>query len=276
MFIGYLPKLPPGYHKPVALSLLAILIIFAGGIALFGNAERPLPNAHFEFGQLSEHEGFLQLSPYPMLQIEIGKDPSGKTIFQSLLLVNSGKLGAKAIVQKIADEATLPLETSLVKLRGSLIYYDGKTVLELTEGDDAYLGITKVPEPDYSITRLSLGEKTYQGEIVDPKCFFGVMNPGYGKVHLSCARRCLSGGIPPVLKLSRSQEEVRYLLLTNSAGEPLGMEILPLVGFETTISGQLSQRNDWHYLAIDDEVISRLSAKAVALPTLYGQIPICR
>ena len=38
-----------------------------------------------------------------------------------------------------------------------------------------------------------------RGEIVDSKCYLGVMNPGEGTVHRDCAARCLSGGLPPML-----------------------------------------------------------------------------
>jgi hypothetical protein len=42
-----------------------------------------------------------------------------------------------------------------------------------------------------------LGAVQWTGEIVDSKCYLGVMNPGNGKVHRDCAARCISGGIPP-------------------------------------------------------------------------------
>lgn len=281
LYVGYLPKLPPGHKRPVAVALAALGLMVVLAIVLFTIAERPLPNAHFDYGTLTEHEGILQLSPYPMLQIDRGKDPSGKTIFQSLLLVNAGKHGAKDIAQRIAEGTTLPLETSMVKLRGTLIYFDGKSVLELSEGIDAFLGIRKIPEPDYSTSSHTLGEMILKGEVVDPKCFFGVMNPGYGKVHLSCARRCLSGGIPPVFRTTDTKRP-QYYVLTSKNGEVLGMEILPLVGYETTLSGLVSERNDWQYFAISDSVLSRLSAKALENPTnaalspLIAQIPVCR
>jgi hypothetical protein len=38
-----------------------------------------------------------------------------------------------------------------------------------------------------------------RGEIVDSKCFLGVMVPGSGKTHKDCASLCLRGGIPPAL-----------------------------------------------------------------------------
>lgn len=46
---------------------------------------------------------------------------------------------------------------------------------------------------------LELGETTLKGEIVDSKCYLGVMNPGNLKAHRACAINCIQGGVPPVL-----------------------------------------------------------------------------
>jgi hypothetical protein len=56
------------------------------------------------------------------------------------------------------------------------------------------------------------------GQIVDSKCYFGVMNPGEGEVHRSCATRCLSGGIPPAL-VSRDVDGRSVYLLADASGE---------------------------------------------------------
>ena len=50
-----------------------------------------------------------------------------------------------------------------------------------------------------------------KGEIVDPKCFFGVMKPGEGKPHKDCAIRCILGGIPPVLKVTDESWQSKLL-----------------------------------------------------------------
>jgi hypothetical protein len=60
-----------------------------------------------------------------------------------------------------------------------------------------------------------LGEMQLTGEIVDSKCFFGVMNPGAGKVHRDCAARFISGGIPPAFLVRDSSGNVVTLLLAH-------------------------------------------------------------
>ena len=63
---------------------------------------------------------------------------------------------------------------------------------------------------------VDLGEHTLRGEIVDIKCYLGVMKPAHGKPHRSCAARCISGGIPPVLMVKDRDGDTNYLLLVSA------------------------------------------------------------
>jgi hypothetical protein len=58
---------------------------------------------------------------------------------------------------------------------------------------------------------VSLGTQTLIGEIVDSKCYLGVMNPGALIPHRACAIRCISGGIPPVLLVRQSDRSAALL-----------------------------------------------------------------
>ena len=64
-------------------------------------------------------------------------------------------------------------------------------MLEMTEGSLQVIGDGAGGNPSYQ----PLGAVTLTGEIVDSKCFLGVMNPGNLKPHKACAIRCISGGI---------------------------------------------------------------------------------
>jgi hypothetical protein len=66
--------------------------------------------------------------------------------------------------------------------------------------------------PERSAGGLGLMELT--GEIVDSKCFLGVMVPGAGKTHKDCASLCLRGGIPPALHVQDRDGRSALLLLT--------------------------------------------------------------
>ena len=81
-----------------------------------------------------------------------------------------------------------------------------------------------------------LGEVQLTGEIVDSKCYFGVMNPGAGKVHRDCAVRCISGGIPPAFLVRDAGGNLVTLLLANWK-----RELLEHIAEPVTIHGRLSR-----------------------------------
>jgi hypothetical protein len=90
---------------------------------------------------------------------------------------------------------------------------------------------------------------TVTGEIVDSKCYLGVMNPGQGKVHRDCAARCLSGGIPPIFVTTDGREQ---FLLVGLDGRALGRDALrEFVAEPITIRGDLLQQGESRLLKID-------------------------
>jgi len=94
-----------------------------------------------------------------------------------------------------------------------------------------------------------LGTVTVTGEIVDSKCYLGVMNPGQGKVHRDCAARCLSGGIPPIFI---STDGYQQFLLVGLDGLALKRDALrEFIGEPVTIRGQVLARGDSRFLAVD-------------------------
>ena len=79
-------------------------------------------------------------------------------------------------------------------------------------------------------TTKQLGTIAIKGEIVDPKCFFGVMKPGEGKPHKDCAIRCILGGIPPVLKVTNEEGRQNYYLIVGANGEKMNEAVQDYVG----------------------------------------------
>jgi hypothetical protein len=49
------------------------------------------------------------------------------------------------------------------------------------------------------VSTEDLGAFTLVGEIVDSKCYLGIMNPGETNPHRECAALCIGGGIPPLI-----------------------------------------------------------------------------
>ena len=100
---------------------------------------------------------------------------------------------------------------------------------------------------------------TLQGEIIDPKCYFGVMKPGKGKIHRSCAVRCVSGGIPPVLATTDHNNISQYYLLTSLNGAPINESVLPFIGKPSEITGIVEKMEDWYLLKINPDDIQIVS-----------------
>ena len=105
---------------------------------------------------------------------------------------------------------------------------------------------------------LNLGEHTLRGEIVDIKCYLGVMKPAHGKPHRSCAARCISGGIPPVLMVRDRDGDTNHLLLVSADGRTVNREVLPLVAEPVEITGRVVRLGDWLVLQASPETYRRL------------------
>jgi hypothetical protein len=102
---------------------------------------------------------------------------------------------------------------------------------------------------------LSAGRETQlKGEILDPKCWFGVMKPGEGKVHKSCAIRCISGGIEPVFRVTNGLEN-DYYILKGTNGEDINQDILDYVAEPVYIDAEVEKVNGWNVAYVDPEAI---------------------
>ena len=104
-------------------------------------------------------------------------------------------------------------------------------------------------QPTIQETIRDLGTVTLTGEIVDSKCYLGVMNPGQGKVHRDCAARCLSGGIPPILVTTDGREQ---FLLVGPDGRALGRDALrEFIAEPIRIQGELLESGSTQLLKVD-------------------------
>lgn len=107
--------------------------------------------------------------------------------------------------------------------------------------------------PAGSETIEHLGTVTLTGEIVDSKCYLGVMNPGQGKVHRDCAARCISGGIPPIFVTSDAHDQ---FLLVGLDGRALGRNALrEFIAEPITIEGERLQTGSTQLLKIDPKAL---------------------
>ncbi len=135
----------------------------------------------------------------------------------------------------------------------------GKALLQLSDDSDILM-ISQDKIQARKGMLLALGEVTLQGKVVDPKCYFGVMNPSEGKVHRSCAIRCISGGIPPVF---HSSEKSDYFLLLGENLQPLNQEVLNIVGDNISLKGRVFEFDDWKIIMINRSELHTISETAI-------------
>lgn len=227
-YIGWQEKAPPGISR--FLKRVVPLIVLAGLSAIvvvfLGSRDAFAPSV-FEFGNVQTFEGILSEHPYPTLLVDRPRASGPLPAFSRYYLVGEGKFGA--------DEDMLGLDGQRVRFAGTLIYRDDQTMIEVVGGSvEAVAGNTAA-----TAATESLGTHTLRGEIVDSKCFFGVMNPGHLKPHRACATRCISGGIPPVLVVRDGQGNAVYFLLQDAAGEAVNDRVLDKIAEPVEITGEV-------------------------------------
>lgn len=220
-------------QKLIAIGITAAAILSAGFIAAL---QRPFPAAAFEFQQFRQHAGYLLLEPFPILV-------EGRDMFP---LVAPGKHGA--------DPLFPGMQGASVSLSASRIHRGAAEILEVVPESIRRAGGHDAEGPP---PMESLGQATLSGEIVDSKCFLGVMNPGAGRVHRECAIRCISGGVPPVFVALDAGGKSHFLWLTDLAGKPLSKQILDYVAEPVRVSGGLYRQGSLIFFRIDPSSLRR-------------------
>jgi hypothetical protein len=204
-YVGYFPKAPRELARFVIRIVAGIFLLAIAICAVLVLAQAPFAAAKFEYGISRAYEGMVYSKPYPMLI-------AGGSQF---LLVAPGKHGFSAPPDGRA------------KLNATLIERGPDAMLEVSQ-------IERLSSSEEQLNEVSLGSVDIAGEIVDSKCYLGVMNPGATKVHRDCATRCISGGVPPALVARDSMGAVQFILVT-------GIDVLPYVAESVEVSGTLSR-----------------------------------
>ncbi|MGB5818676.1 MAG: hypothetical protein WBG90_04265 [Saonia sp.] len=251
-YIGYVDKVAPRIKKTLKHFLLFSLVVLLGIAAVFALTQHTATNSAFEFDTETKITGIYHEMPYPMLKVKIGD-----TAFKNIVLLGFGKFGANPYLEKIHREVD-QLSGSTLSIEGNLIYYNGKTLLQITSDEK----ITLIEKADAELLpkpKVLVNDMELLGEIIDPKCYFGVMKPGKGKIHRSCAVLCISGGIPPVLATTDANNILEYYLITDRDGNAIHQDILPFVGKPSQLIGTVVELEDWYQLRIDTENIKDLN-----------------
>jgi hypothetical protein len=255
-YVGYLPKAPTTLARfvrkvTIALGLLAVI---AAVVLVAG--QMPFANSAFEYGKLRSFDGVVVTRPFPTLLVARPGQTGQDDKYSRYLLVAPGK--------HAADDVLARFDGKQVRLQGQLIYREGETMVEIAPNS---IAVTDAA-PTVQETNRDLGTVTVTGEIVDSKCYLGVMNPGQGKVHRDCAARCLSGGIPPIFVTTNGRQQ---LLLVGLDGRVLGRDALrQFIAEPITIRGDLLQQGESRLLRIDARTLhhsaDRIEAALVSEP----------
>jgi len=246
-YIGWETKAAPGIGRTVRKAVIGLLILALLVPIALAVSQRMIGTSVFEWGTLKNFSGVLQISPYPHLLVPRPGNAAGQPRFSTYYLVAPWKFG-------LNREALATLDGQTISLKGTLIYRGNQTMIEVVPDSIQATNVattSAVPQP------ISLGKQTLIGEIVDSKCFLGVMNPGQLTPHRACAIRCISGGVPPVLLVRQKDGPAIYLLLVSADGKPVNKQVLDLVAEPVEITGEVERQGELLILRADPSTYQR-------------------
>jgi len=248
-YIGWEAKAARGIgrkvRKVVAVALALALLV----PAVLAVSQRMIGASVFEWGNLKTFSGVLQVTPCPHLLVpRPGGVNGGQQAFSTYYLVAPWKFG-------LNHDAIAPLDGRPVTLTGTLIYRGSQTMIEVLP---ASIQATNIATTRALPQSIALGKQKFVGEIVDSKCFLGVMNPGQLIPHRACAIRCISGGVPPVLLVRQTNGPAIYLLLVSADGKPVNKQVLHLVAEPVEITGEVERQGELLILRAEPATYRRI------------------
>jgi hypothetical protein len=248
-YIGWEAKAAPTIGKTVRKAVIGFLLLALITAALLAISQHMIGASVFEWGTVKKFSGVLKLQPYPHLLVSRPGATGNQTAFSTYSLVAPFKFG-------LDREKLSKLDGKTVSLQGTLIYRGNQTMVEALPES---IKIADQLSPSLRGTEtIGLGRQTLTGEIVDSKCFLGVMNPGQLLPHRACAIRCISGGVPPVLLVRQKAGPAIYLLLVSADGSPVNQQVLDLVAEPVQITGDIERQGDWLILRANPTTYRRV------------------
>ncbi len=256
-YIGWMPKAPDGFAAHIRKVVIAILILVVTTGIVLALQQRKFSTSGFEFGQLTEVKGIYRQFPVPSLKVMTQQDAFGNSSFITMPLTGYGKFGAEAAIAELEKTNNTILDKKEITIRGTLLYSDGKTLLQIDKNDDPLIEVGET-EAVHSIPLIKeLGTVQLTGEVLDPKCYFGVMKPGHGKPHRDCAIRCIAGGMSPVFWVKNEKGESDYYLLLDENGEKMNDALKDHVAEPVSLEARAVQFDDWIILYVNKNSIKR-------------------
>jgi hypothetical protein len=239
-FIGYALPMPSAVGRFVGRAVTGLVLGVLAWAAVIASEHVTLEGGTFEFGHPQRFAGTIVERPYPALRLDA---TDGKSI-ATLLLVAPGKHGADSMVRG--------LDGRHASLTGTRIRRGALTMIEIEPASLA-LKERSVSDPG-TAAEAALGgtdSVTVKGEVVDSKCFLGVMVPGSGKTHKECASLCLRGGVPPALFAHDGAGGSALMLLTGASGEAIRVRAIQIAAEAVEMTGMLQRQGEWLVLRTD-------------------------
>ena len=237
-YVGYL-AVPPGIKWAIRGLVVLLLALVAFDAWLLGTLQPEAGDGRWA-GAPTEFRGTLSRTPYPILRVATAEG------VRTYVLVSDEKRGAEAVLGNLADGVS-------VVIQGYEIERAAVGMIEL-----AATGVAAIDAPATDAPPIEVhGRATLDGEIVDSKCWLGVMRPGEGHIHKACASLCIRGGIPPMF-VTRASEGPQVMLLTLFDGRPVPPDaILEYVADPVRLSGVIEKRGDLYLFKADLSTLTR-------------------
>ncbi|MBN8676087.1 MAG: hypothetical protein J0L56_18290 [Chitinophagales bacterium] len=249
-YIGWQPQAPERLAKHSQSIVIILFLLIAGVGTSLALLQKRFSTARFEFGQLTEVKGIYQSFPVPALKVFTGNDAFGNSSFITMPLVGYGKSGAEGVIAQLEKNYRFSFDNHEITVKGTLLYSDGKTLLQIDQHDHPLVKVREAPVYGRKATIAELGTVKLTGEVLDPKCYFGVMKPGHGKPHRDCAIRCIEGGMSPVFYVRNKNGEANYYLLLDEAGTKMNSELKDYIAEPVWLEARAVQYDDWIVLYV--------------------------
>ena len=249
-YIGWEKKAAPGIGKTMRKAVVIVLALALLTPLVLAISQHMIGASVFEWGTLKSVSGVLQTKPYPHLLVPRPGNVGGQPSFSTYYLVMTWKFGLNPGVIE-------PLDGKSVTVKGTLIYRENQTMVE-TKPEWITASTNETTRTLGNAPYQSLGKQTFVGEIVDSKCFLGVMNPGQLATHRACAIRCISGGCPPILVVRAADGPPICLLLVSADSKPVNQQVLDLVAEPLEITGDVERQGDLLILRADPATYRRV------------------
>ena len=246
MFVGW-AKAPAADRRFVIASFPFAVAGAAGLGALAAGSFEDAGAGAWRTGKTHRITGVLSTMPYPMMFVA---DPASPYDVRTVLIVAQGKCTSS--LDLAANEGRAFTASGVLIERGR------RQMLEVPLALDDWIAPSAQGVKLPPLQPEPLGRARLRGQIMDSKCFFGVMRPGRGRTHKACAALCIRGGIPPSFWARGDDGREAVLLMTNAAGGALGEDILPFVADPVEAEGELVRIGDLVHFRADAGAFRRL------------------